>query len=367
MTDENKKEQEIMLPTGENLVVSSSPHLSSTEHTATIMGKVLLALAFPTAAGIWYFGLRAAWIVLFTTLCCIGAEALWCFLAKKPVKRTIFDGSAAVTGVILGLNMPPDVPFYVPVIGAILAIWIAKQIFGGLGYNPFNPAVVARVGLLIALPAIMTIWPTPRGMDSNYPQAKEFLTSPDAVTCATPLSVVSTIPRVKGNDLYAQKNFESVDSPQLLMQYFKGCKGGSIGEVCIPAIILGAIVLVAFNLINWRVPVCYIGTVAIITGVVNHFNPGVTPSPLFHLVTGGLMFAAVFMATDMVTCPITGTGCVIFAIGCGILTAVIRIWGSYPEGVSFAILFMNALVPLIDRWSRTRPFGYISRRKGSVR
>ena len=141
MTDENKKEQEIMLPTGENLVVSSSPHLSSTEHTATIMGKVLLALAFPTAAGIWYFGLRAAWIVLFTALCCIGAEALWCFLAKKPVKRTIFDGSAAVTGVILGLNMPPDVPFYVPVIGAILAIWIAKQIFGGLGYNPLNPAV----------------------------------------------------------------------------------------------------------------------------------------------------------------------------------------------------------------------------------
>jgi electron transport complex protein RnfD len=254
--------------------------------------------------------------------------------------------------------MPPEVPFYVPLLGAILAIWIGKQVFGGLGYNPFNPAVVARVGLLIALPGIMTFSPVPRGMDQNYPNVKEFRNPVDAVTCATPLSIVSASPKIKGNDYYAQANFEKVDNTELIKQYFLGCKGGAIGEVCIPAIILGALVLIGFNLINWRIPVCYVGTVAIITGAVNYFCPGVTPSPLFHLVTGGLMFAAVFMATDMVTSPITGTGCVIFAFGCGVLTSVIRIWGNYPEGVSFAILFMNALVPLIDKWSRTLPFGH---------
>ena len=347
-----------MLPRGDNLVVSSSPHLSSPDGTSGIMGKVLIALAFPAAAGIWYFGWNAAWIILLTTFFSIAAEALWCKLAGKPVKATLLDGSAAVTGVILGLNMPPEVPFYVPLLGAILAIWIGKQVFGGLGYNPFNPAVVARVGLLIALPGIMTFSPVPRGMDQNYPNVKEFRTPVDAVTCATPLSIVSSAPKIKGNDFYAQSNFEKVDTPELIKQYFIGCKGGSIDEVCIPAILLGGLLLVVFNLINWRVPVCYVGTVAVITGIVDYFCPGVTPSPLFHLVTGGLMFAAVFMATDMVTSPITGTGCVIFAFGCGVLTSVIRIWGNYPEGVSFAILFMNALVPLIDKWSRTRPFGY---------
>ena len=363
--DENKNTPEIMLPTGEDLVVSSSPHLSSPDKTSAIMGKVLIALAFPFAAGIWYFGWKAAWIVLLTAFFCIAAEALWCKLAGKPVKATLLDGSAAVTGVILGLNMPPEVPFYVPLLGALLAIWIGKQVFGGLGYNPFNPAVVARVGLLIALPGIMTFSPVPRGMDQSYPNVKEFRTPVDAVTCATPLSIVSAAPKIKGNDFYAQTNFEKVDTPELIKQYFIGCKGGSIGEVCIPAILLGGLLLVAFNLINWRVPVCYLGTVAVITGVVNYFCPGVTPSPLFHLVTGGLMFAAIFMATDMVTSPITGTGCVIFAFGCGVITSVIRIWGNYPEGVSFAILFMNALVPLIDRWSRTRPFGYARKKEAA--
>lgn len=329
------------------------------------MGKVLLALAFPAAAGIWFFGLPALRVIFLTVFFCIGAEALWCRLAGKPVKNTILDGSAAVTGLILALNLPPDVPFYIPLIGSILAIWIGKQVFGGLGYNPFNPAIVARVGLIIALPGLMTTWQVPRGMDDTYPQVKEFRATVDAVTCATPLSVVSTIPKVKGKDFYAQKNFEKVDDEDLIRQYFWGRRGGCIGETCIPAILIGAILLVCFNLINWRVPICYVGTVAVITGIVNYFAPGVTPSPLFHIVTGGLMFAAVFMATDMVTCPITGTGCVIFAFGCGLLTSVIRIWGNYPEGVSFAILFMNALVPLIDRWSGTRPFGYVIKKEAS--
>ena len=365
-TSKNIPESDIKLPTGEKLVVSSSPHLSSPERTSKIMGRVLLALAFPAAAGIWYFGLRAAWVILLTTVFCVAAEALWCRLAGKPVKATILDGSAAVTGVILALNLPPHVPFYVPLIGAVLAIWVGKQIFGGLGYNPFNPAVVARVGLLIALPAIMTTWPAPRGMNGAYPEIGQFKTSVDAVTCATPLSIAGTLPKVTGRDPQARENFSKIDNPKLIKEYFFGCKGGSIGETCIPAIVLGAILLVCFNLINWRVPICYAGTVAIITGAVNYFCPGVTPSPLFHLVTGGLLFAAVFMATDMVTCPITGTGCVIFAVGCGVVTSVIRIWGNYPEGVSFSILFMNALVPLIDKVSALRPFGHAPQKSGEA-
>lgn len=365
MDDMNKNGSDggIKMPSGDLLVVSSSPHLSAPETTARIMGKVLLSLAFPAAGGIWIFGWKAAWVIFLTTIFCIAAEAIWCRLAGKPVKATIMDGSAAVTGVILALNMPADVPFYVPLIGAFIAIWLGKQIFGGLGYNPFNPAIVARVGLLIALPAVMTTWSIPRGMDNTYPELREFRTSVDAVTCATPLSIASTTPKILTDDHTAKMNFEKIDTPELLKQYFLGRRGGCIGEVFIPGILIGALLLVAFNLINWRVPVCYAGTVAVITGLVNYFYPGVTPSPLFHLLTGGLLFAAVFMATDMVTCPITGTGCVIFASGCGILTSVIRIWGNYPEGVSFAILFMNALVPLIDKCSAKRPFGYVMKRR----
>ena len=362
----NSSTSDILMPTGESLVVSSSPHVVSPERTSRIMGKVLLALLFPLAGGIWFFGWKAAWVVFLTTVFCVAAEALWCKLAGRPVRKTVLDGSAAVTGVILGLNFPPEVPFYVPLIGAVLAIWIGKQVFGGLGYNPFNPAVVARVGLLIALPAAMTVWTPPRGMDKDFPEIKEFRTPVDAVTCATPLSIAGNTPKIKTNDFFAHENFKKIDNPELLEKYFWGVKGGCIGEVCVPAILIGAVLLVCFNLINWRVPVCYVGTVAVITGVVNYFYPGVTPSPLFHLLTGGLLFAACFMATDMVTCPITGTGCIFFAIGCGIITSVIRIWGNYPEGVSFAILFMNALVPLIDKWSGTRPFGYVLKRKGEV-
>ena len=357
--------EEIKMPAGDALVVSSSPHLSSPESTSSIMGKVLIALAFPAAGGIWYFGLQAAWVILLTIVFCVGAEALWCKLAGKPVKATILDGSAAVTGAILALNLPPQVPFYVPLIGAFLAIWVGKQVFGGLGYNPFNPAVVARVGLLIALPAIMTVWPVPNGMDRDYPSVREFHSSPDAVTCATPLSIVGTMTKTLAPPAESRYHFKNIDDPKLHWQYFLGRKGGCIGEVCIPAILLGAVILVCFNLINWRIPVCYAGTVAVLTGIIHYFYPGLTPSPLFHLLTGGLIFAAVFMATDMATSPITGTGCVIFAVGCGVLTSVIRIWGNYPEGVSFAILFMNALVPLIDKWSALRPFGYVlSGRKG---
>lgn len=371
---ENKTNRDVMLPTGSKLVLSSSPHLHGAENVRRIMYRVVLALLPAAAAGGWFFGVSALCVILATMIFCVGAEALWCKLAGKPVVGTISDCSAALTGLLLALNLPPGTPLWACLIGALLAIWLGKQVFGGLGNNPFNPALVARVGLLIAIPGIMTTWAPAAGMTGKgYPEAAEFYSPAaladlkagkplDSVTCATPLGVAGTTKKVLGRTLEAETNFSKIDNEALLWRYFLGQKGGCIGETSVIALLIGGILLIAFNLINWRVPVCYIGTVAIITGVVNWFLPGVTPTPLFHILTGGLMLGAFFMATDMVTSPITGTGCVVFAIGCGVITSVIRIWGNYPEGVSFSILFMNALVPLIDRWCGRRPFGYVAKR-----
>lgn len=358
---ENEKNSEILLPTGSKLVLSSSPHLSSPDSVRRIMYKVLLALIPAAIAGVWFFGFYALLVMLVTMLFCVGAEALWCKLAGKPVLGTIADGSAAVTGLLLAMNLPPGVPIWVCLIGALLAIWLGKQIFGGIGNNPFNPALVARVGLLIALPAIMTTWPLPRSLNSDC-SAQTAEVAVDSVTGATPLGEVGTTKKILDSSEEARSNFQLVDNKTMLWKYFLGEKGGCIGETSVLALLIGGIILLCFKLINWRVPVCYIGTVIIFTGVVHFFYPGVTPSPLFHILTGGLMLGAFFMATDMVTSPITSSGCVVFAVGCGVITSVIRIWGNYPEGVSFSILFMNALVPLIDRWCSLRPFGYVRKR-----
>ncbi len=371
---ENETNRDVMLPTGSKLVLSSSPHLHGAENVRRIMYRVVLALLPAAAAGVWFFGLQALCVILATMIFCVGAEALWCKLAGKPVVGTISDCSAALTGLLLALNLPPGTPLWACLVGALLAIWLGKQVFGGLGNNPFNPALVARVGLLIAIPGIMTTWAPATGMTAQgYPEAAEFYSPAalaeleagkplDSVTCATPLGVAGTTKKILGRTPEAQTNFSKIDNEALLWRYFWGQKGGCIGETSVIALLIGGLLLIAFNLINWRVPVCYIGTVAVITGVVHWFLPGVTPTPLFHILTGGLMLGAFFMATDMVTSPITGAGCVVFAVGCGVITSVIRIWGNYPEGVSFSILFMNALVPLIDRWCGRRPFGYVAKR-----
>ncbi len=356
---------EMRLPTGRNLVLSSSPHLSTGANLRKIMGGVILALLPSVIASVWFFGWRALLVILYSVFCCVAAEAFWCAFAGKPVWRTISDLSAALTGLLLALCLPAAVPLYVPPIGAVLAIWLGKQIYGGLGNNPFNPALVARVGLLIALPAAMTCWTPSKGMlDENYPSRSEFIApGTDAVTCATPLGVVGTQEKITGKGEEAVQNFQEMENKELLKRCFWGDRAGCLGETSVFALILGYIILVALNLINWRVPLMFVGSVAVISALLHWFLPGVTPSPLFHILNGGLLLGAIFMATDMVTSPITGAGCVAFAIGCGIVTSVIRIFGNYPEGVSFAILFMNALVPLIDRWFGQRPFGYVPIRK----
>ena len=364
----------VKLPSGEKLVLSSSPHLSSGSSLRKIMGGVLLALLPQMIASIWLFGFRALFVVVYTALCCVAAEALWCKIAGKDIWRNISDCSAILTGVLLAMCLPVSVPLYIPPIGAFLAIWLAKQIYGGIGNNPFNPALVARVGLLIALPAAMTAWTPSRGMKSaDYPEIERFYTAEtaaiiknggniDAVSCATPLSVVGTTGKILGKGEDARKNFSQVASPELMKRYLFGDRAGCIGETCVPALLAGFVILVILNLINWSVPVLFVATVAVLTAAINFFMPGVTPGALFHVCNGGLLLGAIFMATDMVTSPITGRGCVFFAIGCGVLTTVIRVWGNYPEGVSFSILFMNSLVPLIDRWFVKRPFGYIPKR-----
>ena len=364
-----KYNEAIKLPTGKNLVLSSSPHLSVGASLQKIMGGVLLAMLPAVIAAVYFFGIRALLVILYTTFCCVAAEAVWCRFAGKPALKTVSDCSAAVTGVLLALCLPVSVPLYVPPIGAILAIWLGKQVYGGLGNNPFNPALVARVGLLIALPAAMTAWTPSRGMvEENYPQRQLFISSTDAVTCATPLGVAKNSVKSSDNTVLATTGEEnSVDDNELYIRYFLGDRAGCLGETSVLALLLGFLVLVALNLINWRVPVLFIGTVAIVTFAANRIAPESCPSSLFHILNGGLLLGAIFMATDMVTSPITGLGCVVFAIGCGVVTSVIRLWGSYPEGVSFAILFMNALVPLIDRWCGGRPFGYVRMRKGEAK
>lgn len=333
--------QDIRLPDTSKLIVSSSPHLQAPESVRRLMLIVILALLPACAAGVFYFGWPALVVLAVTTASCVGFEALFNRLAGR--ESTVGDLSAALTGLLLGMNLSATTPWWICIIGALLAMGLGKHVYGGLGYNPFNPALVGRVGLLIAFPKHLTTWVPPDG--GKWVAKLADGASLDAVTTATPLY---TVPE-------ALAAGTPVDVPYL--EYFLGRMGGCIGETCAAALLAGGLVLIALRLIRWHVPASYIGTVLVITGVAHALAPEMQPTPLFHLVAGGLFLGAFFMATDMVSSPMTKTGAVVFGIGCGVVTCVIRLWGSYPEGVSFAILFMNALVPLIDRATRGAPFG----------
>ncbi len=331
---EQESTPSIRLPDPTKLVVSNSPHVRSGENIKKIMFTVVAAMLPACAAGIWFFGLAALKVLLLSTVSCVVFEELWNKLSKRPSSWK--DGSAIITGILLGMNLNAGVPWWVCILGGFLAIILAKQLFGGLGYNPFNPALVARVGLLIGLPEIMTTW--------NQPQAGKMVV--DTVTTATPLSMAPGAVEIKS----------------MLI----GNTGGCLGETSAIALLIGGIILLAFKLIKWEVPVAFIGSVAVITGIAHWANPQIYQSPVVHVMSGGLLLGAFFMATDMVTSPMTKKGALIFGLGCGVMTSLIRLWGSYPEGVSFSILFMNALVPLIDRNTIRKPFGYVAPEKGQV-
>jgi electron transport complex protein RnfD len=321
----------VRLPRTETLLVSASPHVHDGGSIRRIMLLVLLALLPACAASLWFFGIDALRVLVLCTVSCVVIEMIMGRIMGRP--KCWQDGSAALTGVLLGMNLSAGVPWWICVIGAVLAIVLAKQLYGGLGYNPFNPALVARVGLLIGFPKAMTTWvaPTPG------------VFFPDAVTTATPLDLPPLSAQVTGGSHIAD--------------YFVGNVGGCLGETSAAALLLGGLALIALKLIRWQVPVAFIGTVLVFTGIVHAANPAMTGPPIFHLVAGGLFLGAFFMATDMVTSPMSPLGALVFGIGCGLITSLIRIWGNYPEGVSFSILIMNALTPLIDRYTAHQPFG----------
>lgn len=320
----------IQLPDAAKLMVSNAPHIRGNETISKIMVQVLIALLPAALAAVWFFGLHALRVMALCTIGCIVTEILWKKMTGESCD-TWKDGSAALTGLLLAMNLSAGAPWWICLLGSLLAIGLGKQLFGGLGFNPFNPALVARVALLIGFPQLMTSWVAP--------QPGQWLAC-DALTGATPLAA-------EPGQLAA------------LSDLFTGNTGGCLGETSALALLIGGAFLLIRRLIKWQVPASFIGTVALISGLVHYFLPEMTPPPLYHILAGGLLIGAFFMATDMVTSPMTASGALIFGFGCGLITSVIRIWGGYPEGVSFSILFMNALTPLIDRYTIGKPFGYI--------
>lgn len=320
--------------------ISSSPHIHAGEATSQIMRAVIYSLLPACAVAVYFFGIPALLLLLLTTGGCLAVEALCQRLMGKPV--TVLDGSAALTGILLALNLPPSSPWWLPLVGSVVAIVIGKQVYGGLGANPFNPALVARVALLISFPVQMTSWTAPAPLGSGV----------DAVTTATPLGEWKTAVMLTGKLPAALHDGTA--------SFFLGNMPGCIGEVSALALLAGAAYLFWRRILTWHIPVAYLGSVVVLAGVFWLVDPGRYPSPLFHLLTGGLMLGALYMATDMVTSPVTTGGMILFGIGCGVLTVLIRLFGGYPEGVSFAILLMNAATPLMDRYLRPRVFGTVA-------
>lgn len=306
-----------------NLRISTAPHIRHGETTRSIMLQVLIALSPCVIAGVYRFGLSAALLLAVSMLTAVLAEYAWQTLGKQPVR--INDFSALVTGLILGLNLPPTAPWWLAMIGSALAILLVKQLFGGLGDNFVNPAMAARAILLASWPVHMTKFIQP---------LNGLVSSVDAVSSATPLLM------------------PNVD----LMQLFTGNVAGSIGEVSKMMILLGLVYLVLTKVISWRIPVCMLATTALMTWVLGG-------DPLRAVLTGGVLFGAVFMATDYTTTPMTAKGQIAFAVGAGLIVTIIRKFGAYPEGVTYAILLMNCITPLIDRSMRPKLYGQLKKQK----
>ena len=301
-----------------NFLIEPSPHIKSSLTTQKVMLHVIIALFPSVVAGTIIFGLRALLLVVLCATFCVLAEYIFNIITKR--KQTISDLSAVVTGILLSLNLPVSLPIYMAAIGSVAAIVVVKQFFGGIGQNFANPAITGRIILMLSFTSYMTTWNAPFW----------YCNETDAITTATPLAMDSGLPSY--------------------MDMFLGLRGGCLGETCTAAILLGGIYLISLKLINPITPVAFIGTVAICT-----FLRG--GDVLMEIMSGGLMLGAFFMATDYATTPLTTKGKLVFAIGCGLITFVIREFGTYPEGVSYSILVMNILTPQIDKFTMNKPFG----------
>ncbi|EAR01125.1 RnfABCDGE type electron transport complex subunit D [Maribacter sp. HTCC2170] len=323
------------------VIISASPHVHSDRTSKRLMYDVLIALIPAFLVSIYVFGLGALLVTSIAIISCIFFEyVIQKFILKSEI--TITDGSALITGVLLAFNLPSSLPIWMVVVGSFVAIGVAKLSFGGLGYNIFNPALVGRVFLLVSFPVQMTSWPTP--FENNSTLA-------DAVTGATPLGIIK-------EDLQFGGTMSEISAklPSILDLLF-GFIGGSLGEMSAFALLLGGIYLIIRKVITWHIPVVMLVTMAVLTGIFWFMDPEHYANPLIHLLSGGALLGAFYMATDLVTSPMTKKGMVVFAVGIGLISVVIRLFGAYPEGVSFGILLMNAFVPLINTYFKPRRFG----------
>lgn len=327
------------MSTSHKLLVSPSPHIHSGDSIERNMYDVIIALIPALAVSFYFFGWGAFVVTLTSVAACMLFEWLISRFLMGRKELTILDGSAILTGLLLALNVPSTLPLWIIVIGALVAIGIGKMSFGGLGSNIFNPAIVGRVMLLISFPVQMTSYPMPRGMEATL----------DATSGATPLAIAKGV--VRGSEGFTMDKLPS------LVDNLLGAVGGSLGEVSAVALLIGFAYLLIRKVITWHIPVAIIATVAIFAGIMNLANPEVYAGPLFHILSGGLLLGAIFMATDYVTSPMSNSGMLLYGVMIGIITMLIRLFGAYPEGMSFAILFMNGIVPIINRYMPPHLFG----------
>ncbi len=328
----------------QELIVSVSPHVRGKETVGRIMWSVNLALLPAFIMSVYYFGPLAAYVTGLCILSSVLFEHIYQVSLKK--KTTIGDGSAFLTGLLLGLNLPASVPFYIPVVGSIVAVIITKLLFGGLGYNVFNPALIGRAFLLISFPKLMTIWTEPTAR----------FVALDAKTTATPLGILKEEGLHRLIEIFGDKS-------DLYMNLLMGHRAGSLGETSVIALLIGAAFLFYRGYITWHVPIPFLATVGAMAWAFGGEGGLFTGDPLIHLLSGGLVLGAFFMATDYVTCPSIRKGQIIFGIGCGAITMMIRLKGAFPEGVMFAILLMNCFAPLIDRSVKSNMFGAVKEKK----
>ena len=325
-------------------IISLSPHVHGGDSVSKNMYGVCIALVPALLASLWFFGLGAAIVLATSVASCVLFEwAITKFLLKRP-GCTICDGSAILTGLLLGFNLPSNLPLWLIIVGALVAIGIGKMTFGGLGQNPFNPALVGRVFLLISFPVQMTSWPV----------AGQLTAYTDAQTAATPLFIMQN---AIANGDPSELN-KLPDAADMLI----GQTGGSLGEVSALLLLIGCAFMLWRKIITWHIPVSILGTVAIFSGIMHTVNH-VYAMPHIVLMSGGLILGACFMATDYVTSPMTAKGQIIYGICIGLLTVIIRNWGAYPEGMSFAILIMNAFTPLINTYCKPTRFGEVIRKE----
>jgi len=323
---------------GAGYIITTSPHIHTEDSIPRVMYSVVIALVPAMIVSILFFGKAAIIIYCLSIVSCLACEAIAQKIMGRPI--TITDGSILVTAILFAMNIPPSSPWWLVVLGSVIAVVLGKQIYGGLGYNPFNPVLVARIVLLISFPVQMTSWVKPAPLFSGA----------DLVSIATPLGEIKTELMLKGAIDLSRYNY---------LDFTTGFMGGSMGEMSVLALLLGAAFLLFRKYITWHIPAGFIGTVFVMTGIFWLVDPTRYANPIFHVLAGGLVLGAFFMATDMVTSPVYPKGKIVFGIGCGVITVVIRLFGGYPEGVAFSILLMNATTPIIDRYTVPRKFGYV--------